>query len=87
MSIDAAVTGDRNVFKKEAEKIVLYQDLIREVQRMCNVKANVIPVIIWATGTISKSLTQYLTNVPESKQLSNSIKQPQCALHTDCGMC
>jgi hypothetical protein len=31
---------------------------------MWNVKATVIPVIIGATGTISKSLRQYLSNIP-----------------------
>ena len=27
-------------------------------------KAEVIPIIIWATGTISKSLRQFLSNIP-----------------------
>ena len=31
---------------------------------MWNEKAKVIPVIIGATGTISKSLRQYLSNIP-----------------------
>ena len=55
MLIDVAIPGDRNVVKKEAEMILKYKDLIIEVQRMWNVKAKAIPVIlIWATGTISK---------------------------------
>ena len=53
MLIDVAVPGDRNVINKEAEKILKYKDLIIEIQRMWNVKANVIPVITGATGTIS----------------------------------
>jgi hypothetical protein len=55
MLIDVAITGDRNVIKKEAEKILKYKDLTIEIQRMWNVKARVIPVIIRATGTISNS--------------------------------
>jgi len=49
------ISGDGNVIKKEAEKIVKFQDPIIEIQRMWNVKTKVIPVIIVATGTISES--------------------------------
>jgi signal peptidase I len=52
--IDVAIPGDRNVFKKEAEKILKCKDLTIEIQRMWNVKTNVIPVIIGTTGTISE---------------------------------
>jgi len=38
MLIDVAVSGDRNVIKKEAEKILKYEDLRIEIQRMWNVK-------------------------------------------------
>jgi len=46
MIIDVAVPGERNVIKKEAEKILKYKDLIIEIQPMWNVKAKVKPVII-----------------------------------------
>ena len=49
MLIHVAIPGDRNVIKKEAEKILKYKDCIIEIHRMWNVKANVIPIIIWAT--------------------------------------
>jgi len=39
---------------------------------MWNVKAKVIPVITGATGTISKSLRKYLSNIPGE----NEIKEP-----------
>ena len=42
------------MIKKEAEKILKYKDLTIEIQRMWKVKKRVIPVIIGATGTISK---------------------------------
>jgi len=45
MSIDVAIPGDRNMIKKEAEKILKYEDLVIEMQRLWNVKAKVIPVI------------------------------------------
>jgi len=50
---DDAISGDRNIIKKEAERILKYKDLKIEIQRMWNVKTKVIPVIIGATGTIS----------------------------------
>jgi hypothetical protein len=55
MLIDVAITGDRTVIKKETEKILKYKDLTIEIQRMWNVKTKAIPVIIGATGTVSKS--------------------------------
>jgi hypothetical protein len=64
MLIDVAISGDRNVIKKEAEKILTYKDLTIEIQRMLNVKTRVIPVIIGATGTISKSVRNYASNRP-----------------------
>jgi hypothetical protein len=53
--IDAAISGDRNVLKKETEKILKYKDLTIEIQRMCKVKAKVIIVTTGAARTISKS--------------------------------
>jgi hypothetical protein len=43
--IDVAISGDRNVIKKEARKIIKYKDLMAEIQCMWSVKATVIPVI------------------------------------------
>ena len=87
MLIDVAIPGDRNVIKKGAEKILKYKDLIIEIQRMSNVKATVIPVITGATGTISKSLIQYLSNIPGKHEIKELQKQPHWALHTNCGKC
>jgi len=63
MLIDVSISGDRNVIKKEAEKILKYKDLTIEIQCMWNVKTKVIPVIIGATGTISKSFRKYMSNI------------------------
>ena len=57
MLIDVAFPGDRNIIRKEDEKILKYQDLIIQIQRMRKVKKKLIPVIIGATGTILKSLS------------------------------
>jgi hypothetical protein len=55
MLIVVAISGDINVIKNEAEKFLKYKDLTIEMQRMWNVKTKVIPIIIGATRTISKS--------------------------------
>jgi hypothetical protein len=49
------ISGERNVIKKEAEKILKYKNLTREVQINVECKIKPKPVIIQATGTISKS--------------------------------
>ena len=75
MLIDDAMSEDRNVIKKEAEKILNYENLTIEIQRMWNVKTKVTPVIIGATGTLSKSFTKYVSNIPrnhEVKELQNT---------------
>jgi hypothetical protein len=41
---------------------------------MWNVKTNVIPVIIGATGTISKSFRKYLSNVPGKHEIKELQK-------------
>jgi hypothetical protein len=68
MLIDVAISGARNI-KKEAEKILKYKDLTIEIQSMWNVKPKVIPVIIGATGTISKSFRKYMSNIPGNDEV------------------
>jgi len=87
MLIDAAISGDRNVVKKEAEKILKYKDLKIEIQRMWKVKTKVIPVIIGATGTVLKSFRKYISNIPGNHEVRNYRKQPNWAPHTYFGKC
>jgi hypothetical protein len=56
--------NNNNNNNNKAEKILKYKDLTLEIQRMWNVKTGVIPVIIGATGTISKSFRKYVSTVP-----------------------
>jgi len=74
MLIDDAISGDRNVIKKEAEKILKYKDLTIEIQRMWNVKTKVIQVIRGATGTISKSFRKYVSNIPGKHEVKELQK-------------
>jgi uncharacterized protein YycO len=69
MLLDDTIPGDRNVIKKEVETILKYKGLITEIQGMWNVKAKVIPVTRGATGTISKSLRQYQSDIPRKHEI------------------
>ena len=70
------------MIKKEAKKILKYKDLAIEMQRTWNVKAKVLPVKTRATGTISKSLRQHLSNTPEKYEIKEPQEQPYWVLHT-----
>jgi hypothetical protein len=76
MLTDVAISGDRNVIKKEAEKILKYEykDLTIEIQRMWNVKTKAISVIIGATGTISNSFRKYMSNIPGNHEVKELQK-------------
>ena len=72
--VDVAVSVDRNVIKKEAEKILKYKHLTIEIQGLWNVKTKVIPVTIGATGTISKSFGKYVSNIPGNHEVKELQK-------------
>ena len=61
------------MIKKEAE-ILKYKDLTIEIQRMWKVKTRVTPVIIGATGTISKSFRKYISNIPGNHEVKELPK-------------
>jgi hypothetical protein len=74
MLIDIAIPGCRNVIKKEAEKILKYKDPTTEIQRMWNVKTKVIPVIMGATGTVSKSFRKYVSDIAGNRDVKELQK-------------
>ena len=60
---------------------------------MWNLKANAIPVITGATGTISKSIRQYPINIPGKHEMKELQKKAilgtahtHTHTHTHCGM-
>jgi len=48
--------------------------IIIEIQRMWNVKTKVIPLIIGATGTISKLFRKYVSNIPGKHEVKELQK-------------
>ena len=49
--------------EKEEEKIEKYIDLAREVAKLWNVRAKIIPVVIAALGTISNDLEERINEM------------------------
>jgi len=86
--VDTAISVGRNVIKKEAEKILKYEDLEIEIQHMCNEKTKVIPVARGGQKEPSKNLPQNTrVTYRENTKSRNYRKQPYWALHTYCGKC
>ena len=75
MLIDVAISGDRNVIKKRADRILKYKDLTVDIQCMWNIKTKVIPLIIRATGTIPKSFRKYVSNIPGQHEVNKPQKR------------
>jgi len=72
--IDVAIPADRNVVQKEAEKKLKYRSLCIEIQRMWNLKCTIVPVIIGATGVVTRRLTKNLEAVPGKHSIDSLQK-------------
>jgi len=53
-----AISADRNVVQKEAEKKLKYKSLCIELQRMWNLKCTIVPVISRASRIVTRSLRE-----------------------------
>ena len=54
--------------------IIISIIIIILIQRMWNVKTKVIPAIIGATGTISKTFRKYVSNIPGNHEVKELLK-------------
>jgi len=72
--IDVAIPADRNVVQKKAEKKLKYKSLCIEIQRMWNLKCTIVPIIIGATGTVTRSLRKNLETVPGKHSIDSLQK-------------
>ena len=61
--INIAVPGDQNIKVKELEQITKYQDLRLKVQKLWDVNATVIPIVVGALGTVSEELEGHLKTI------------------------
>jgi hypothetical protein len=74
--MEVAFPGERNVIKKEAEKILKYKDVIIEIRRIWNMKES-------SQNHSNNTSATYRV----STKLSNYRNQPYWVLHTNCGKC
>jgi hypothetical protein len=76
------VTRDNNenviiiiiIMQKEDEKKLKYESLCIEIQQMWNLKCTIIPVIIGATGIVTRSLRKHLEVVPGKHSIDSLQK-------------
>jgi hypothetical protein len=79
---DVSIPADRNVVQKEAEKSLKYKSLCIEIQRMWKVKRTIIPVIIGATGIVTRTLTKSLESIPGKIRYTHYKRQLYLEHHT-----
>jgi hypothetical protein len=72
--------------KKEADRILKYKDRSIEIQHMRNVTTKVIPVTRGGTGNISKSLTQYLSDITGKHEIKE-LQRVAILGTAHCGKC
>ena len=65
-TINIVVTGYQYMKVEELEKITKYKDLRLQEQKLWNVKATVIPVVVGALGTFCEELENNNPNSPAS---------------------
>ena len=68
--ISIAVPGDQNIKVKELEKVTKYQVSRLQVQKLWNIKATVIPIVIGALRTVTEE--QLLTEGSIARNNNNS---------------
>ena len=61
--INFAVPGDSRTEEKERDKIERYQELGRELQKIWNVKARIIPLVVSSLGAIPKTFGNRLKQI------------------------
>ena len=68
------IPADRNVVHKEAGTKLKYKRLCIEIQRMWNLKCTIVPVILGATGIVTRSLRRNLVAVPGKHSIDSLQK-------------
>ena len=72
--IDMSIPPERNMALKEIEKKSKYKDLELEIQRMWQMKTEVIPVVVGALGTRKKGMVENIKRVSERANVTETQK-------------
>ena len=79
---DFAVPADHRIKLKECEKRDKYLDLARELKKLCDMQVTIIPIVIGASGTVTKRLLKRLEDLEvggwvKTIQLLHYWKRPE----------
>ena len=69
-----SIPSDRNIAWKELEKKSKYKDLELEIERMWQMKTEVIPEFVGALGTIKKGMVEHIKRVSERANVTETQK-------------
>ena len=72
--IDMTILSDRNIALKAIEKKSKYRDLALEIQRMWQIKTEMILVVVGALGTVKKGMVENIKKVSERASLTEIQK-------------
>ena len=72
--IDFVVPGDSRIEEKGKEKIEKYQDLRRELQKTCNVKGKIIPLVVGSLGAIPEQFVNRLKEIGVTAEIGQVQK-------------
>ena len=68
--VNFAVPADHRVEISQQRKTKSYQDLKRELQKLWSLKTSIVPIVIGALGTTTKSLEKHLNELNAEVKIS-----------------
>lgn len=79
---DVAIPSDSNIRKKEHKKPKEYQGLKEELEKMCRVKATVVPEVRGALWAVTLKLERWHQQMPRTTSRSSVLRKAKTLLRT-----
>ena len=73
--IDVSIPANINIIEKEKEKVLKYQDLWIESQKLWNIRLKVFQLFWGSLGAYTTKLSSYLTEIPGSHRIGELLKR------------